>query len=223
MRTGLLAKKIGMSGIYDEKGLFIPVTVLEVKDCVVLSHKTLEKNGYNAIELGIGKAKPKNVAKPQLEVYKKLNLDPVVKSTEFRIDESNFVEVGKFLSVNHFVEQQFVDISGVSIGKGFAGVVKRHNFSTLDATHGVSLTHRSHGSTGNRQDPGKVFKGKKMAGHLGVDNVTVQNLKVVGIDEEHNLILIKGAVPGYEGSFVKIKDSVKKKLPENIPFPAAVK
>ncbi|MDR0484130.1 MAG: 50S ribosomal protein L3 [Alphaproteobacteria bacterium] len=223
MRTGLITKKIGMSRIYDEQGVFIPVTILEVKDCVVLGHKTKEKDGYNALQLGLGKAKVKNVSKPMLGVFKKASVDPVRKISEFRVDEENFVNVGSELSASHFIKDQFVDVAGVTIGKGFAGVIKRHNFRSLRATHGVSLTHRSHGSTGNRQDPGRVFKGKKMAGHLGNANVTTQNLKVVAIDEANNLILVKGAVPGHKGSFLTVRDSVKKVLPEGVPFPAGLK
>ncbi|MCL2567701.1 MAG: 50S ribosomal protein L3 [Alphaproteobacteria bacterium] len=223
MRTGLITKKIGMSRIYDESGAFVPVTILEVDDCVVIAHKTQEKDGYNALQLGLGKAKVKNVSKPMQGVFKKAGVAPVRKMAEFRVDESNFVDVGSQLSAAHFVANQFVDVAGVSIGKGFAGVIKRHNFRSLRATHGVSLTHRSHGSTGNRQDPGKVFKGKKMAGHLGNANITTQNLKVVAVDEANNLILVKGAVPGHCGSFLKVSDAVKKVLPKEAPFPAGLK
>lgn len=223
MRTGLITKKIGMSRIYNEQGVFVPVTILEVKDCVVLEHKTVEKNGYNALQLGLGKAKVKNVTKPMLGVFKKASATPVRKIMEFRIDGENFVDIGSEFSASHFVKDQFVDVTGISIGKGFAGVIKRHNFRSLRATHGVSLTHRSHGSTGNRQDPGRVFKGKKMAGHLGDARVTTQNLKVVAVDEANNLILVKGAVPGCKGSYLSVKDAVKKKLPEGLPFPAGLK
>lgn len=223
MRTGLITKKIGMSRIYDEQGVFTPVTILEVKDCVVLGHKTTEKDGYNALQLGLGKAKVKNVSKPMLGVFKKASVDPVRKIMEFRIDKENFVEIGSELSASHFVKDQFIDVSGLTIGKGFAGVIKRHNFRSLRATHGVSLTHRSHGSTGNRQDPGRVFKGKKMAGHLGNSKVTVQNLKVVAVDEANNLILVKGAVPGFKGSYLSVKDAIKKQKPEGLPLPAGLK
>jgi large subunit ribosomal protein L3 len=223
MRTGLITKKIGMSRIYDEQGVFVPVTILEVKDCVVLGHKTNEKDGYNALQLGLGKAKVKNVSKPMLGVFKKASVDPVRKIMEFRIDEENFVEIGSELSASHFVKDQFIDVSGLTIGKGFAGVIKRHNFRSLRASHGVSLTHRSHGSTGNRQDPGRVFKGKKMAGHLGNSIVTTQNLRVVAIDETNNLILVKGAVPGHKGSYLAVKDAIKKQKPEGLPLPAGLK
>ncbi|MFL1780796.1 50S ribosomal protein L3 [Candidatus Hepatincolaceae symbiont of Richtersius coronifer] len=216
MRTGLIAKKIGMSRIYDDKGMFIPVTILEVKDCVILGQKSQAKHGYNAVQLGIEKAKVKNVSKPVIGFFKKLGIEPVKKIIEFRVDADNLLEVGKEMSVNHFIKDQFVDVSGISIGKGFAGVIKRHNFRSLRASHGVSLTHRSHGSTGNRQDPGRVFKGKKMAGHLGADNVTIQNLKIAAIDESNNLILVKGAVPGFAGSLITIQDAVKKKSPLNV-------
>ncbi len=223
MRTGLIAKKVGMSRLFNEKGEFTPVTLLEVKDCVVLGHKNTENDGYNALQLGLGKAKPKNVTKPLQGFFKKAGQDPVKKIMEFRISDENFVDIGAVLSVNHFIKDQYVDVCGVSIGKGFAGVIKRHNFRSLRATHGVSLTHRSHGSTGNRQDPGRVFKGKKMAGHLGSANVTIQNLKIVGVDEENNLLLVKGAIPGYKGSYLAIKDAVKKVLPKDLPLPAGVK
>lgn len=212
MRAGLITKKIGMSRFYDDKGNFIPVTILKLEECTVTATKTIDKHGYTAVQLGSGKAKEKNVKKPLLENFKKLNLTPVSKLVEFRVDNDNLLEVGTQLSVNHFSKDQYVDVSGVSIGKGFAGVIKRHNFRSLRASHGVSLTHRSHGSTGNRQDPGKVFKGKKMAGHLGASNVTTQNLKVVDIDETNGLIFVLGSVPGHKNSWVLVKDSVKKTL-----------
>jgi large subunit ribosomal protein L3 len=223
MRTGLIAKKIGMSRIYDEQGVFIPVTLLEVKDCFVVAHKILAKDGYNALQLGITKIKPKHVNKPQMKIFDKISMEPLKKLLEFRISDNNFIDIGAEFSVNHFIKDQFVDISGVSIGKGFAGVIKRHNFRSLRASHGVSLTHRSHGSTGNRQDPGRVFKGKKMAGHLGDANVTIQNLKIVGLDEENNLILVKGAVPGHEGSYVTIKDAIKKLSSKETVYPGVLK
>jgi large subunit ribosomal protein L3 len=222
MRTGLVAKKVGMSRVYDDAGNFIPVTLLQLDNCVVVGHKTLDKDGYNALQLGFGKAKAKHTSKPLEGFYKKAGIEPCKAIFEFRIKEDAFVEVGKELSVDHFVKDQFIDVTGITIGKGFAGVVKRHNFKTLDASHGNSLTHRSHGSTGNRQDPGRVFKGKKMAGHLGNTQITQQNLKIVDIDPANNILVVKGAVPGYKGSLLTIKDAVKKKQ-EKLPYPAAVK
>jgi large subunit ribosomal protein L3 len=210
MRSGLITKKIGMSRFYDEKGNFVPVTILQLQDTFVTANLTEDKNGYNAIQVGTGKIKEKNVTKPILENFKKINLQPTSKLLEFRVDKENFVEVGSQLNVNHFSKNQYVDVSGLSIGKGFAGVIKRHNFRSLRASHGVSLTHRSHGSTGNRQDPGKVFKGKKMAGHLGNKQITTQNLKIIDIDEVKGLIFVKGSVPGSKNSWVVVKDSVKK-------------
>ena len=223
MRTGLIAEKVGMSRVYNDKGIFIPVTLLQLKNCIVVGHKTSEKDGYDALQVGFGKAKVKNVSKPLLGMFKKIALEPVRKIKEFRISKDNFVEIGKEFSVNHFLPEQFVDISGVNIGKGFAGVIKRHNFRSLRASHGVSLTHRSHGSTGNRQDPGRVFKGKKMAGHLGNKQITVQNIKVIALDEAKQLIIVKGALPGHKGSLLTICDAIKKKLAKDIPLPAAVK
>ncbi len=210
MRSGLIVKKIGMSRFYDDKGNFVPVTILQFQDTFVTASLTEEKNGYNAIQIGTGKAKEKNVTKPLLDYFKKINLQPMSKLLEFRVDKENSIEVGSQLSINHFVKDQYVDVSGLSIGKGFAGVIKRHNFRSLRASHGVSLTHRSHGSTGNRQDPGKVFKGKKMAGHLGNKQITTQNLKVIDIDESKGLIFVKGSVPGSKNSWVVVKDSIKK-------------
>jgi len=223
MRTGLIAEKIGMSRIYNEKGVFIPVTILQVKDCKIVGHKTTQKDGYNALQVGFGKIKVKNAKKPLLGFFKKIALEPTKKIMEFHISEENFVDVGKELSVTHFVVDQFVDISGVNIGKGFAGVIKRHNFRSLRATHGVSLTHRSHGSTGNRQDPGRVFKGKKMAGHMGNVKVTTQNAKIIAVDESKQLIIVKGSLPGHKGTLLSICDAVKKQLPKDIPLPAAIK
>ena len=210
MRSGLITKKIGMSRFYDEKGNFVPVTILQLQDTFVTANLTEDKNGYNAIQVGTGKIKEKNVTKPILENFKKLNLQPTSKLLEFRVDKENFIEIGSQLNVNHFTKDQYVDVSGLSIGKGFAGVIKRHNFRSLRASHGVSLTHRSHGSTGNRQDPGKVFKGKKMAGHLGNKQITTQNLKIIDIDEVKGLIFVKGSVPGSKNSWIVVKDSVKK-------------
>ncbi len=223
MRSGLIAQKVGMTRIFTEDGTHVPVTVLKVDTCQVVSTRSVEKDGYTAVQLGVGKAKVKNVAKPQRVQYANAKIEPKRKLVEFRVSPENVLEVGAELSVTHFVNGQYVDITGTTIGKGFAGGMKRHNFRGLEATHGVSVSHRSHGSTGQRQDPGKVFKGKKMAGHMGDVQVTTQSLKVVASDEERGLLLIKGAVPGSKGGWVLIKDSVKRKLPEGVPFPAALK
>jgi large subunit ribosomal protein L3 len=223
MRTGLIAEKLGMSYIYTPEGNRTPITLLRVEECEVVDVKTEEINGYDAVQVGVGKAKLKNVKKPLRENYAKRKLHPKKKLKEFRVSKNAILEVGAALDVNHFIVGQYVDVTGCSIGKGFAGVMKRHNFRGLEASHGVSITHRSHGSTGQRQDPGKVFKGKKMAGHMGVNRVTVQNLLVVLIDNEKGLIGLKGAVPGHKGSYIKIKDAVKRMLPANVPFPASIK
>ena len=223
MRSGLIAQKVGMTRIFTADGAHVPVTVLKVDTCQVVSTRSVEKDGYTAVQIGVGSAKVKNVAKAQRATYAAAKVEPKKKLAEFRVTPENILEVGVELSVEHFISGQFVDITGTTIGKGFAGGMKRHNFRGLEATHGVSVSHRSHGSTGQRQDPGKVFKGKKMAGHMGDVQVTTQNLKVVCTDAERGLILIKGSVPGAEGSWVLVKDAVKRKLPEGVPFPAAVK
>jgi large subunit ribosomal protein L3 len=223
MRTGLLAQKLGMTRIFTDEGSHVPVTVLKVDHCQVVAHRTKERDGYTAVQLGVGKAKVKNVSKPERERFAKAQIEPKKKLVEFRVSEDALIDVGAELSPAHFLPGQFVDVTGTSIGKGFAGGMKRHNFGGLRATHGVSVSHRSHGSTGQRQDPGKVFKNKKMAGHMGQVRVTTQNLKVVSTDAERGLILVLGAVPGCEGGYVTIKDAVKRKPPENLPFPAALK
>jgi large subunit ribosomal protein L3 len=223
MRTGLLAQKMGMTRIFTADGSHVPVTVLKVEDCQVVAVRTDEKNGYNAVQLGVGKAKVKNVSKAQRGHFAKSKVEPKKKLAEFRVSKENLLEVGAELSVEHFVNGQFVDVVGTTIGKGFAGSMKRWNFGGLRATHGVSVSHRSHGSTGNRQDPGRTFPGKKMAGHLGVERVTTQNLKVVSTDAEQGLIYVHGAVPGHEGAFVLVKDAVKRALPKEAPKPAALK
>ena len=223
MRTGLLAQKLGMTRIFTAEGNHVPVTVLKVDHCQVVAVRTTERDGYTAVQLGVGKAKVKNVSKAERERFAKAAIEPKKKLVEFRVSEDALLDVGAELSTEHFLPGQFVDVTGTTIGKGFAGVMKRHHFGGLRATHGVSVSHRSHGSTGQRQDPGKVFKNKKMAGHLGVVRVTTQNLKVVSTDAERGLILVLGAVPGCEGGFVTIKDAVKRKAPENLPFPAAIK
>ncbi len=223
MRTGLLAQKLGMTRIFAADGNHLPVTVLKVDHCQVVAVRTDETNGYTAVQLGVGKAKVKNVSKAQRGHFAKAKVEPKRKLAEFRVSKDNLLEVGAELSAAHFIAGQFVDVVGTTIGKGFAGSMKRWNFGGLRATHGVSVSHRSHGSTGNRQDPGRTFPGKKMAGHLGVERVTQQNLKVVETDVEQGLIYVHGAVPGHEGSYVLIKDAVKRALPKEAPKPAALK
>jgi large subunit ribosomal protein L3 len=223
MRTGLLAQKLGMTRIFAADGNHVPVTVLKVDNCQVVAVRTDEKNGYNAVQLGVGKAKVKNVSKAQRGHFAKAKVEPKRKLCEFRVSKDNLLEVGAELSASHFVDGQFVDVIGTTIGKGFAGSMKRWNFGGLRATHGVSVSHRSHGSTGNRQDPGRTFPGKKMAGHLGVERVTQQNLKIVQTDADQGLIYVQGAVPGHEGSYVMVKDAVKRALPKEAPKPAALK
>jgi large subunit ribosomal protein L3 len=223
MRSGLIAQKVGMTRIFTDDGQHVPVTVLKVDNCQVVAVRTEEKDGYTAVQLGAGAIKVKNVTKPMRGHFAAARVEPKRKVAEFRVDADALIEVGAELSAAHFVPGQFVDVTGTSIGKGFAGGMKRWNFGGLRATHGVSVSHRSHGSTGNRQDPGKVFKNKKMAGHLGDERVTVQNLKVVSVDEARGLIMVKGAVPGSEGGWVRVFDAVKKKAPEGLPFPAGIK
>jgi len=223
MRTGLLAQKLGMTRIFATDGNHVPVTVLKVDHCQVVAVRTDETNGYNAVQLGVGAAKVKNVSKAQRGHFAKAKVEPKKKLAEFRVSKENLLEVGAELSAEHFVVGQFVDVVGTTIGKGFAGSMKRWNFGGLRATHGVSVSHRSHGSTGNRQDPGRTFPGKKMAGHLGVERVTQQNLKIVETDVEQGLIYVHGAVPGHEGSYVLVKDAVKRALPKEAPKPAALK
>ena len=223
MRTGLIAQKLGMTRIFAEDGSHVPVTVLKVDTCQVVDVRTEDKHGYNAVQLGVGKAKVKNVSKAERGRFAKAKVEPKAKLAEFRVSKDALLEVGAELSVSHFVPGQFVDIVGTTIGKGFAGAMKRWNFGGLRATHGVSISHRSHGSTGNRQDPGRTFPGKKMAGHLGVERVTTQNLTVVSTDEAEGLLLVKGAVPGHDGGYVLVSDAVKRKAPKDLPFPAALK
>lgn len=222
MRTGLIAQKLGMSRLFRADGTHVPVSVLLVDGCQVVAQRTAEKDGYTALQLGLGKAKVKNVTKPVRGHFAKAGVEPKKKLAEFRVDAENLVEVGATLSAEHFVEGQLVDVTGISIGKGFAGSMKRHNFGGLRATHGVSISHRSHGSTGNRQDPGRTFPGKKMAGHMGDRQVTVLNLEVVQTDPGRGVILLKGAVPGSKGSWLLLRDAVKKRPPENLPTPAAI-
>jgi large subunit ribosomal protein L3 len=223
MRSGLIARKLGMTRVFDAEGAHVPVTVLQVEKCEVVAVRTAEKDGYDAVQLGVGAAKVKNVTKAQRGHFAKAKVEPKRKVAEFRVSADALIDVGAELSVAHFIPGQFVDVTGTSIGKGFAGVMKRHNFGGLRASHGVSISHRSHGSTGHRQDPGRVFKGKKMAGHLGDERVTTQNLKVVSTDVERGLLLIQGSVPGAPGGYVLVKDAVKRKLPKEVPMPAGLK
>jgi large subunit ribosomal protein L3 len=223
MRTGLIATKEGMTRVYDEQGNSIPVTVLKVDNCQVVSVMTEEKNGYTSVQLGAGAAKVKRTSKANRGHFAKAKVEPKKKVVEFRVSKENLLEVGAELGVNHFVKGQYVDVIGTSIGKGFAGAMKRWNFGGLRATHGVSVSHRSHGSTGHRQDPGRVFPGKKMAGHLGNERVTTQSLQVVGHDLEAGLLLVKGSVPGYAGNWVLVSDAVKFPMPKEAPLPAGLK
>jgi large subunit ribosomal protein L3 len=223
MRSGILAKKVGMTRLFMEDGKQIPVTVLQLDNLQVVAQRTAEKDGYTAVQLGAGVAKAKRTSKAMRGHFAAAKVEPKRKLVEFRVSPDNLIDVGAELSAGHFVEGQKVDVSGTSIGKGFAGAMKRHNFGGLRATHGVSISHRSHGSTGQCQDPGRVFKGKKMAGHMGAARVTTQNLEVVRTDAERGLVFIKGAVPGSKGGWVTVKDAVKKKLPDGVPHPAALK
>jgi large subunit ribosomal protein L3 len=223
MRSGLIAQKLGMTRVYTDAGEQIPVTVLKVDNLQVVAQRTDEKNGYTAVQLGAGTAKVKNTSKALRGHFAVAKVEPKRTVAEFRVTADNLIEVGAELTADHFVEGQMVDITGTSIGKGFAGAMKRHNFGGLRATHGVSVSHRSHGSTGNRQDPGRVFKNKKMAGHMGQTRVTTQNLTVVRTDADRGLIMIKGAVPGSKGSWCLVRDAVKADLPASAPRPAAVR
>jgi large subunit ribosomal protein L3 len=223
MRTGVIAQKVGMTRVFDKDGSHVPVTVLKVDNCQVVAVRNQEKDGYVALQLGVGKAKVKNVGKPMRGHYAKAKVEPKKKLAEFRVPADAVVEVGKEITAAHYVPGQFVDVSGITIGHGFTGAMKRWNFAGLEASHGVSISHRSHGSTGGRQDPGKTFKNKKMAGHDGVERVTVQNLKVVATDVDQGLILVKGAIPGAPGGWVRVTDAVKRARPKDAPFPAAVK
>jgi large subunit ribosomal protein L3 len=223
MRTGLIAQKLGMTRVFTGEGNHVAVTVLRVANCQVVAQRTQERDGYTAVQLGVGAAKVKNVTKPQRGHFAKAKVEPKARLAEFRVSEDALVEIGAEITAAHFVPGQYVDVTGTSIGKGFAGGMKRHNFGGLRATHGVSVSHRSLGSTGQRQDPGKTFKNKKMAGHLGAVRVTTQSLQIVIADPERGVLMVKGAVPGSEGGWVLIKDAVKRKAPEGLPFPAALK
>jgi large subunit ribosomal protein L3 len=223
MRTGVIAQKVGMTRLFTEEGNHVPVTVLKLDQCQVVAVRTNEKDGYSAIQLGIGKAKVKNVSKAQRGHFAKAKVEPKRKLNEFRVAADAVLEVGAEITAGHFVAGQFVDVSGVTSGKGFQGVMKRWNFAGLEASHGVSISHRSHGSTGQRQDPGRTFQNKKMAGHMGQTRITTQNLKVVGTDIDKGLILIAGAVPGSAGGYVRVTDAVKRKRPKEAPYPAALR
>ena len=223
MRSGVIAKKLGMTRLFLEDGKQVPVTVLQMENVQVVAQRTAERDGYVALQLGAGTKKAKNTTKAERANFAKVEVEPKRVVREFRVAEGNLIDVGAELTADHFVEGQLVDIQGETIGKGFAGAMKRWNFGGLRATHGVSVSHRSHGSTGNRQDPGRTFPGKKMAGHYGTETVTTQNLTIVRVDAERGLILVKGAVPGHDGTYVNVRDAVKSKLPEGAPVPGAFK
>jgi large subunit ribosomal protein L3 len=223
MRTGVIAKKVGMTRLFQDDGRHVPVTVLALEDCQVVARKEADRDGYTAVQLGAGQAKAKNVAKPQRGHFGKAEVEPKARLAEFRVDEDALLEVGGTISADHFVAGQLVDVSGQTQGKGFAGAMKRWGFKGLRATHGVSVSHRSHGSTGQRQDPGKVFKNKKMAGHMGDRQRTQQNLEVVSTDVERGLIFLKGSVPGSKGSWLLVKDAMKTPRPDEAPYPAGLK
>jgi large subunit ribosomal protein L3 len=223
LRSGVIAKKLGMTRLFLEDGKQVPVTVLQLDNLQVVAQRTTEKDGYTAVQLGAGQAKAKRTTAAMRGHFAKANVAPKRKIAEFRVSPENLIEVGAEISAEHYAAGQFVDIAGTSIGKGYAGAMKRHNFGGLRASHGVSVSHRSHGSTGQCQDPGKVFKGKKMAGHLGSVRVTTQNLQVVRTDADRGLIMIKGAVPGSKGGWVTVKDAVKKPEAKDAPRPAAIR
>jgi large subunit ribosomal protein L3 len=219
MRSGVIAQKVGMTRVFTDAGEHVPVTVLKVDNCQVIAHRTKDKNGYTALQVGVGKAKVKNVSKAERGRFAVVQVEPKRKLAEFRVSDDALIPVGAEITADHFVPGQFVDVTGTTTGKGFAGAMKRWNFGGLRASHGVSISHRSHGSTGGRQDPGKTFKNKKMAGHLGVERVTTQNLRVVQTDADRGLILVEGAVPGVAGGWIHVRDAVKRKLPDAIPMP----
>ncbi|AUH32831.1 50S ribosomal protein L3 [Paracoccus tegillarcae] len=223
LRTGIIAKKVGMTRLFMDDGRQVPVTVLQLDGLQVVDQRTTERDGYTAVQLGAGEAKAKRTTAALRGHFAKASVAPKRKIAEFRVAEENLINVGEEITANHYFEGQFVDIAGTSIGKGFAGAMKRHNFGGLRASHGVSVSHRSHGSTGQCQDPGKVFKGKKMAGHMGAVRVTTQNLQVIRTDADRGLIMVKGSVPGSKGGWVTVKDAVKKATPENVIYPAALR
>jgi large subunit ribosomal protein L3 len=221
MRTGVIAKKLGMTRFFDEAGSHVPVTVLSLEGCQVVGQRTTERDGYVALQLGAGAKKPKNTSKAMRGHFAKAEVEPKRTLAEFRVSADMLIEVGAEITADHFLPGQKIDVTGTTVGKGFQGAMKRWNFGGMRATHGVSVSHRAHGSTGQRQDPGKTFKGKKMAGHLGQETVTTLNLTVWRVDVERGLILVKGAVPGTEGDFVKIRDAVKIAAPKDLPTPGA--
>jgi large subunit ribosomal protein L3 len=223
MRSGLIAEKVGMTRVFAENGAHVCVTVLKIEGCQVVAQRTQERDGYTALQLGVGKRKVKRTTQPMRGHFAKAQVEPKRKLAEFRVTPENLIEVGAELTAEHFVVGQMVDVTGTTIGRGFQGVMKRHNFAGLRATHGVSISHRSHGSTGQRQDPGRVFKGKKMAGHMGQVTATTQNLEIVRTDEARGLILIKGAIPGAKGGYVLIHDAAKSALPQAAPRPGAIR
>ncbi|HEX2802599.1 MAG TPA: 50S ribosomal protein L3 [Sphingomicrobium sp.] len=222
MRTGVIAKKVGMTRLFQADGRHVPVTVLQLDEVQVVGRREADRDGYTAVQLGAGKAKAKNVAKPQRSAFGKAEVEPKAKVAEFRVADDALLDVGATLSADHFVAGQLVDVCGVTQGKGFAGAMKRWGFGGLRATHGVSVSHRSHGSTGNRQDPGRVFKNKKMAGHMGARNRTQQNLEVVRTDPARGLLFIKGSVPGHKGSWLTVQDAIKVPRRDDIPYPAGL-
>ncbi|MGQ0588379.1 MAG: 50S ribosomal protein L3 [Sphingosinicella sp.] len=223
MRTGVIAKKVGMTRLFQEDGRHVPVTVLALDNLQVVARREAERDGYTAVQLGAGSAKAKNLSKPQRGHFGKAEVEPKAKVVEFRVDEDGLLDVGAELTADHFVAGQMVDVQGVTQGKGFAGAMKRWGFKGLRATHGVSISHRSHGSTGQRQDPGRVFKNKKMAGHMGARNRTQQNLEIVRTDAERGLIFVRGSVPGHKGSWLVVKDAVKIARPDTVPYPAGIR
>src|SRR5215211_3700307 len=223
MRSGVIAQKVGMTRVFTDAGEHVPVTVLKVDNCQVVAHRTADKNGYTALQLGVGKAKVKNVSAAERGRFAVAKVEPKRKLAEFRVSDDALIPVGAEITADHFVIGQYVDVTGTSIGKGYAGGMKRWNFGGLRATHGVSVSHRSIGSTGGRQDPGKTFKNKKMPGHMGVDQVTTLNLRVVQTDVERGLILVEGAVPGSKGGWIAVRDAVKKPLPKEALKPGKFK
>ncbi len=221
MRSGVIAQKVGMTRVFTDAGEQVPVTVLKMDNCQVVAQRTVDKNGYAAVQLGVGLRKVRNTPRALRGHFATASVEPKRKVAEFRVDPENLIEVGAELTADHFVVGQFVDVTGTSKGKGFQGVIKRYNFGGGRATHGNSVSHRSHGSTGQRQDPGKVFKGKKMAGHMGDERVTTQNLKIVKTDVDRGLIMVEGAVPGAQGGWILVRDAVKRALPDGVPTPGA--
>jgi large subunit ribosomal protein L3 len=223
MRSGVIAQKLGMTRVYTEAGEHVPVTVLRMDSCQVVAQRTEEKDGYTAVQLGVGSRKAKNMTRAERGHFARVEVEPKRKLAEFRVSPDNLIDIGAEITAEHFLPGQYVDVTGTSIGKGFAGSMKRHNFGGGRASHGASVTHRSHGSTGQRQDPGKVFKGKKMAGHMGDERVTTQNLQIVRTDAEQGIILIRGAVPGAKGGWIIVRDAAKRKAPDGLPMPAAIR